>query len=522
MQFTTAVTLDDRHADCLILPLFDTDTLNTHALNTHSLNTGGPNTSSPNTNSLDNDSLTATARALDDASDGRLLAPIARGDFKAKPGKTLLRSDIAGVNAARVLLVGAGSPQQFDMAALQKVLNAAFTAVSELNVTQALLISDALVNTCLSITTVARVAAEQALRSAYRFTTCKTGEQATVALSQVTLVVKTAEDEEAAQRGLALGNACGEGISYARELANLPGNLCTPGYLAEQAEALAADSALTTTVLGEAQLQALGAGALLAVGQGSAQESRLIVMEYRGAADSEPPHVLVGKGITFDTGGISLKPGADMDEMRYDMGGAASVFGAVKTLLLLKPCINVVAIIAAAENMPDGKALKPGDIITTLNGLTVEVLNTDAEGRLVLCDALAYAERYSPSSVIDIATLTGACVIALGDHASALYANSDALAASLRRAAEASWDRVWQMPLWEDYQCQLDSNFADIANIGGRKGGSITAACFLSRFAKQYPWAHLDVAGTAWNGKQGATGRPVGLLVQYLLDSASA
>lgn len=490
MIFTTVTALDQSPLDCLILPIFDTDT------------------------------LSSTAQQLDDATNGRLLAPIARGDFKAKTGKTLLRSDLPGLSVTHVLLVGAGKPETFSMDALQKLLGSAFSAVSELSTKRVGVVSEGLTTTALDAERVARAVAEHALRGTYRFTACKTGDQPKVALESVALLVDS-NDKTGAEQGLAAGSAYGEGINFARELANLPGNICTPTYLAEQAQALAADSALTTTVLGEDQLRELGAGALLAVGQGSEQESRLIVMEYRGGAENDAPHVLVGKGITFDTGGISLKPGADMDEMRYDMGGAASVFGTFKALLALKPRINVVGIIATAENMPDGKALKPGDIISTLNGMTVEVLNTDAEGRLVLCDALAYAERFAPASVVDIATLTGACIIALGDHASGLYANDDALATSLRQAADATWDRVWQMPLWDDYQSQLDSNFADVANIGGRKGGSITAACFLSRFAK-YPWAHLDVAGTAWHGKQGATGRPVGLLTRYLLEQATA
>ena len=274
-------------------------------------------------------------------------------------------------------------------------------------------------------------------------------------------------------------------------------------------------------ILDEEALETLGAHSLLSVGRGSEQPSRLIVMKYQGAEDAdEAPHVLVGKGITFDTGGISLKPGEAMDEMKFDMCGAASVFGTVKAVLGIRPKVNLVAIVAAAENMPDGRATKPGDIIRTLKGLSVEVLNTDAEGRLVLCDALTYAERFTPASVVDIATLTGACIIALGHHATGLLANDDDLALDLLDAGEAAWDRAWHLPLWDEYQEQLDSNFADLANIGGRPAGTITAACFLSRFADTFPWAHLDIAGTAWtSGKQkGASGRPVGLLTQYLLD----
>jgi len=305
----------------------------------------------------------------------------------------------------------------------------------------------------------------------------------------------------------------------------LPGNICTPTYLASEAKRLArGQAALSVKVLEEKQMKELGMGSLLSVSAGSDQPAKLIVMEYAGGGKKDAPIALVGKGITFDTGGISLKPGAGMDEMKFDMCGAASVLGTMQTLLELKLPINVVGIIAASENMPNGRATKPGDIVTSMSGQTIEILNTDAEGRLVLCDALTYTERFAPKAVIDIATLTGACVIALGSHASGLYSNRDDLAQALLKAGEEANDRAWHMPLWDDYQKQLDSNFADMANIGGREGGSITAACFLSRFAKNFPWAHLDIAGTAWKsgGSKGATGRPVSLLVQYLLNSQSS
>jgi leucyl aminopeptidase len=274
-------------------------------------------------------------------------------------------------------------------------------------------------------------------------------------------------------------------------------------------------------VLEEKDMKELGMGSLLSVSAGSDEPAKLIVLEYKGGSKKDAPIALVGKGITFDTGGISLKPGPAMDEMKYDMCGAASVLGTFKTLLELKPSINVVGVIAASENMPSGGATKPGDIVTSMSGQTIEILNTDAEGRLVLCDALTYTERFKPKVVIDIATLTGACVIALGNHASGLFSNNEELSAALLKAGQTANDRAWPMPLWDDYQKQLDSNFADIANIGGKEGGSITAACFLSRFTKKFAWAHLDVAGTAWvsGGAKGATGRPVPLLVQYILDN---
>jgi leucyl aminopeptidase len=312
-------------------------------------------------------------------------------------------------------------------------------------------------------------------------------------------------------------------MNTARDLGDLPGNICTPNYLANQAKALGRKhKKLSVSIVEEKKMRELGMGALLSVSAGSDQPAKLIVMEYKGAAKSKKPHVLVGKGITFDTGGISLKPGARMDEMKYDMCGAASVVGTMTTLTELNLPINVVAIIAAAENMPSGGATKPGDVVTSMSGQTIEVLNTDAEGRLVLCDALSYAERFKPQSIIDIATLTGACVVALGKHATGLYSNEDDFAAELLAAGNTVGDRAWHMPLWDDYQNQLDSNFADIGNIGGPEGGSITAACFLSRFTKNMRWAHMDIAGTAWNSgaNKGATGRPVALLTQYLITQS--
>ncbi len=355
----------------------------------------------------------------------------------------------------------------------------------------------------------------------YTYTETKTQNVSTPALSKLTLH-STDKLDAAWRSGLQRGKAIGEGINTARHLGNLPGNICTPTYLAERAKALAGGK-LSVTVLEEKQIAKLGMGAFMSVAAGSDQPAKFIVMQYRGGAVNAAPVVLVGKGITFDTGGISIKPGPAMDEMKFDMCGAASVLGVMTTLQQLQPRQNVVGIIVATENMPSGKATKPGDVVTSMSGQTIEILNTDAEGRLVLCDALTYAERFKPKAVIDIATLTGACVIALGNHASGLYANDQALADELIAAGQAAQDRAWQMPLWDDYQKALDSNFADMANVGGREGGSITAACFLSRYTKNYKWAHLDIAGTAWLGgsAKGATGRPVGLLLQYLLGAYS-
>lgn len=467
--------------------------------------------------------LLPTAAKLDDASERLIGQLIERGDFNATLGNVQMIPFAPGVGAERLLLVGLGSRDKCNEATLRKALDAAFSALAKLPVDDAAVAFTDVPVTERDSAWKARMTLEAAQRAVYRFTEFKSEPPAAPKLESVALLVDDANDADAVKEGARIGAAIGEGINYTRTLGNLPGNVCTPRYLAEQAERLGkgANGALDVEVLDEEALEALGAGSLLAVGRGSEEPSRLIVMKYQGATDpNEAPHVLVGKGITFDTGGISLKPGAEMDEMKFDMCGAASVFGTVKTVLALKPRINLVAIVAAAENMPDGRATKPGDIVKTLKGLTVEVLNTDAEGRLVLCDALTYAERFEPASVVDIATLTGAAIIALGHHATGLLSNDDDLALDLLDAGETAWDRAWHLPLWDEYQEQLDSNFADLANIGGRPAGTITAACFLSRFADKFPWAHLDIAGTAWHsGKQkGASGRPVGLLTQYLLD----
>jgi leucyl aminopeptidase len=332
-----------------------------------------------------------------------------------------------------------------------------------------------------------------------------------------------AAGEAAAARGLAVAH----GMEFARDLGNLPGNICTPAYLAERATGLGGEFPdIKVRVLERSEIEELKMGSFLSVSRGSEEPPRFIVMEYDQSARKQKPLVLIGKGITFDTGGISLKPAADMDQMKFDMCGAASVLGALRAVAELKAKLNLVALIPATENMPSGSATKPGDIVKCMSGQTVEVLNTDAEGRLILADALTYAERYEPEAVVDVATLTGAMVIALGHVACGVFSNSDTLARALIAAGDDAYDRAWQLPLWEDYQEALNSNFADFANVGGRAGGSITAACFLSRFAKKFDWAHLDIAGVAWkDGKEkGASGRPVPLLVTWLLahESASA
>ena len=336
-------------------------------------------------------------------------------------------------------------------------------------------------------------------------------------------VVCRKSDASAAQQGVLRGAAIAEGVDLAREFGNRPGNLCTPTWLGEQAKKLGKEFGLDVEVLDRKAVEKLGMGSFLAVAQGSEEPLRFIVARYNGAKKSEAPTVLVGKGITFDTGGISIKPSAEMDEMKFDMGGAASVLGTLRAVAELKPKLNLVCIVPSCDNMPSGSAVKPGDVVTSMSGQTIEVLNTDAEGRLILCDALTYAERFKPAVVVDVATLTGACVIALGHHHSGLFTADDVVAAQMQSASQAALDPCWRMPLDDEYGEALTSNFADMGNVGGRPGGAITAAMFLRRFTNKYPWAHLDIAGTAWkSGKaKGATGRPVGLLTHFVLARAT-
>jgi leucyl aminopeptidase len=420
-------------------------------------------------------------------------------------------------NINKVIILGFQDKDNTTAAEFRKALNALGKTLGASALKQTTLCIDEVTVKTLSTDTKAKACAESISLGRYQYSQTKSEAKAKSNVS----ITYGAVDVKKADKGIVVGQAIGNGMNVARELGNLPGNICTPSFLSNHAKKLArSHKNLSVNILSEKQMQALGMGSLLSVSAGSNEPAQLIVMEYTGADKSEKPHALVGKGITFDTGGISLKPGASMDEMKFDMCGAASVFGTITTLLELQAKINVVAVIAAAENMPGSKATKPGDIVTSMSGQTIEVLNTDAEGRLVLCDALTYVERFKPQTVIDIATLTGAIVIALGEHATGLFSNDDKFAAELVAAGIESGDRVWHMPLWDEYQGQLDSNFADIANIGGRSAGSITAACFLSRFTKKYTWAHLDIAGVAWlsGSQKGATGRPVALLSEYLLS----
>jgi leucyl aminopeptidase len=468
--------------------------------------------------------LTASAKDIDRAVKGFLTDVLRRGDHDGKAGTTLLLHSVSGVPSDRILLVGLGKEREMGESAFRIAIATAVKALRTTGATEATFYL-----TDISIRKrdpAFRV--EQAvlgiMEGMYRFERMKSKPAETKkALRRITLQVPRRSDIAPGVLAAARARSIAEGIEFARDLGNLPANVCTPTYLASEARELARHHGLACEILDQKELEALGMGAFLAVARGSRQPPKLIVLQYRGAKKGEAPVVLVGKGVTFDTGGISLKPALEMDEMKFDMCGAASVLGTMKAVALMKLPLNVVGIVPATENMPGGDAVKPGDIVTTMSGKTVEILNTDAEGRLILCDALTYAERFKPAAVVDIATLTGAMVISLGHVATGLFANDDSLARELLRAGDASWDRAWQLPLWNDYQEGLKSNFADVPNIGSRAGGSITAACFLERFAKAYPWAHLDIAGTAWKSgaDKGATGRPVALLANFLTRRAA-
>ncbi len=462
--------------------------------------------------------LTPAAKRVDQAARGALRKAL--GDVSGKTGSTLLLRGLPGVAAERVLLVGLGERKEFGENAYRDAVRAAANALRELGAKDAALF---LVDTKVGTRPVSwnlRHAVLGTREAFYRFEQLKTQKKTSEpALSHIVLPLSPNAQLASA---LAEAGATADGAALARTLGNLPANICTPSYLADEAKKLARQHKLQVEVLERRDMERLGMGALLSVARASHQPPKLIVLRYSGGAKGRKPLALVGKGITFDTGGISLKPAGEMDEMKFDMSGAASVLGTLRALAGMRAPVNVVGVIPTCENMPGGSASRPGDVVTTLSGQTVEILNTDAEGRLILCDALTYAARFQPEAVLDIATLTGACVVALGHVATGLFANDQKLADEVRAAADDAWDRVWQMPLWEDYQEQLRSNFADFANIGGRPAGSITAACFLARFAREMRWAHLDIAGTAWKSgrEKGSTGRPVPLLVRFALRHA--
>jgi leucyl aminopeptidase len=467
--------------------------------------------------------LTAMARTFDRAFDGLLSTILKRDQFKAKAGDTLWLNHLPECPAERILLIGLGPTGELSDNDYRKAVTAAVKALKSAPAQAVVWTLPEVEVTERDVRWTVRQTVELFENTLYQFTQLKTDPEEPRPLREVQIWIPAEADKEAAESGLRQGEAIAGGVKLAKDLANLPGNLCTPTYLAEQAVKLAdAHPELKAKILDEDEMEKLGMGALLSVSKGSRQPAKLIVLEYKGGAPEDKPVALIGKGLTFDAGGISLKPPAAMDEMKYDMCGGASVLGTMSTVASLALPINVIGIIPSSENLPDGEANKPGDIVTSMSGKTIEILNTDAEGRLILCDAITYAKRYDPAAVVDIATLTGACIIALGRHPSGLLGNDQTLCDALIEAGKNACDRVWQLPLWEEYQEQLKSNFADMANIGGKDAGTITAACFLARYTESFKWAHLDVAGTAWTtGKaKGATGRPVPLLAQYLIDQA--
>ena len=468
--------------------------------------------------------LSPAAAEFDSTTDGLLKKVLKDGDMDGSSGQTLMLHHPAGAKCERVLLVGCGNTSDFNLRSYLQTARSGALTVNASGADYAVsYLADLEVPGRTSYQKV-RTLVEEAHSVAYTPDALKSKKDKSLRPIRHLVIGVDGADKASARKALADGVAIASGVELARTLGDLPGNICTPSYLADQARELGKSSEkLKVSVMSEAGMEKLGMGSLLSVSRGSRQPAKLITLKYDGGKAGVKPVALVGKGVTFDSGGISIKPGAALDEMKYDMCGAASVLGTLKACVAMKLPINVVGIIPATENLPDGNASKPGDIVTSMSGQTIEVLNTDAEGRLILCDALTYCSKYKPAVVIDIATLTGACVIALGSHAAGLLSNDDELANELLLAGESADDRAWHMPLWDEYQQQLKSNFADMANIGGREAGTITAACFLSRFTEKYHWAHLDIAGVAWKGgdEKGATGRPVSLLTQFLIDRAA-
>ncbi len=486
--------------------------------------TGNPRTNCLIVGIYNNNKPGAAAKVADDLSNGYIAKLLRKGDFNANAGDTQLCYNVPGLHAARVMLLGLGKKGQLTNKVLTKAFTRAAQILEKSNVTDMSFNLPQCFDDRHSVYTASRAIAVATANAQYRSDFCKSEKDAPKKpLAKLTLFVDHKKLAASADKGAAHGQAIADGINLSKTLSDLPGNVCTPAYLADKARGLGRKSKdLKVSVLSEKQMENLGMGALLSVSKGSREPAKLIVMDYQGGKKGSKPVVLVGKGLTFDAGGISIKPSAAMDEMKYDMCGGASVFGTIAACIELKLPINVVGVVPSSENLPDGAANKPGDIVTSMAGKTIEILNTDAEGRLILCDALTYVGKFNPDIVVDIATLTGACVVALGQHATGLMSNNDKLAEELLEAGEDTGDRAWRLPIWDDYQSQLDSNFADIANIGGRFGGAITAGCFLSRFTEDYKWAHLDIAGAAWlsGANKGATGRPVSLLTHMLIKRA--
>jgi leucyl aminopeptidase len=466
--------------------------------------------------------LSAAAEELDRRIGGRIARAVKRGDVRGKAGDALLLSDLTSAPCERVLVLGLGGRNAFKRKQYRRALASALALLAKTGARDAVSylglepIADA------DAYTLARTAVEAVANTQYRIPDHKTSnKRAKPTLTKVGIAVADRGARSSAERGITHGQGIVAGMALMRDLANQPASVCTPAYLVKAAKALAREHRkIRARALNEAECRRLKMGSFLSVTAGSHEPAYMIVLEYYGAARSDAPTALIGKGVTFDTGGISLKPPAGMDEMKFDMSGAASVLGTFKAVAELDLPINLVGVVPACENMPSGQATKPGDIVTSMSGQTIEVLNTDAEGRLILCDAITYARRFKPAAVIDIATLTGACVVALGNHLSGLFSNDEELARALEEAGKRADDRAWPMPMGEEYTEALKSNFADFANIGGREGGAITAACFLGKFTDGLKWAHLDIAGTAYlsGASKGSTGRPVPLLVDYLIN----
>jgi leucyl aminopeptidase len=486
MNFLTKETANpsQEHVDCIIIPVYE------------------------------NGVFSAAAKQIDDTSSQELTNFLMVGDFTGKIATIEVLYNLSNITATRVMLVGCGKQDDFDIENFQRCMVAVGKALKETTITQVTSWLGEALDDQMSVVreTVLVLSSSAYLFEYYKSKKNNDETESNVSIEQVTIVTVANDAYLSQSVGIA------EGVELARNLANHPANVCTPAYLVDVAEELSNNfDAVSLEVLEETEMEELGMGAFISVSKGSKLGGKLIVLQYNGADKETPAVALVGKGITFDTGGISLKPGANMDEMKFDMGGAASVLGTVQAVASMHLPINLVAVVAAAENMPSGHASKPGDIVTSMSGKTIEVLNTDAEGRLVLCDALTYVAKYNPAVVIDIATLTGACIVALGHHISGLVSNDDSLATDIMQAGEMCRDEAWRLPMNAKYTKQLKSEFADLGNIAAGGGGTITAGCFLAEFTKDYTWAHLDIAGTAWKGKA-ATGRPVPLLTQYLIN----
>lgn len=468
--------------------------------------------------------LSPTAVKLDELTHGALKKILQRDNLEGKSGEATLLNFMPDAPVMQILLIGLGKKQTLSAKNYRKALTSAAKCLKDSPVKNAVCSLAEIEVENQDWVWKTRQIIEAFEDACYQNAPLKKDNGSKIKLQSVKIHASKTH-KKSADQGLQQGLAIAQGVRLTKQLGDLPGNICTPSYLAEQALKLASDHPkLSAEILEEADMQKLGMGALLSVSRGSRQPAKLICLQYRGADNGSAPIALIGKGLTFDAGGISLKPGLNMDEMKYDMCGGAAVLGAINAAALLDLPLNIVGLIPASENLPDGEANKPGDIVTSMAGKTIEILNTDAEGRLILCDAITYAKKFNPEVVIDMATLTGACIVALGRHPSAILSNDDPLCEELIAASGSACDSLWRLPLWEEYQDQLKSNFADIANIGGPDGGTITAACFLARFTEGLRWAHLDIAGTAWRtgANKGATGRPVPLLMQFLLNRAYA